>query len=200
MKRTFIFYILPAVICVAGFAGCQVKGIEPTKKIEEDTSIYHETFVTSDQVVTTSVTNSTLTMVYNEDISLIFGAVGYDQSYAIHLYEDFGAAVLNDFDYTTVNQTGDVTFRWVDNNLNNVKLKTVTHTTMNGKAVVIVKVQRPFTFVKTYDDAAAALNAQRILLTTTDDKVNFSSNVYFGTDFQTYTTSARIIYKLQTTK
>ncbi|MGF7082383.1 hypothetical protein [Mucilaginibacter sp. UYCu711] len=195
MKNTFIIYFLPAVICVAGLAGCQTKVIEPTTKTIEDTSIYHETFVVNDQTVITSVTNSTLTMVYNEDISLIFGAVGYDQSYAVHLYEDFGRSALQEFDYTTISESGDVTFRWADDNLNNVKLKTVTHTTMNGKAVVIIKVQRPFTFVKTYANAAAALNEQRILLATTGDKVNFSSNIYFGVDFQTYKTSARVVYK-----
>ncbi|MCC8425277.1 hypothetical protein [Mucilaginibacter sp. UR6-11] len=200
MKKTFMIYLLPAIVGVAGLAGCQLQGVSPTTKTNEDTSIYHETFVTSDQTVMTSVNNTTLTMVYNEDISLIFGAIGYDQSYAVHLYEDFNSSLLHGFDYTTVNAGGDVTFNWVDNNLNNVTLKTVTDTTINGKAMVKVNVKRPFTFVKTYADVQSALDEQQILLNRTADKVNFSSNIYFGSNFQNYTTSAKIVYKSQTVK
>src|SRR5580698_7561066 len=105
---------------------------DTTPKLTHDDSIHMATFNIKPQQVKTTVSGTNLVLVYNENVDLLFTAEGYQKISAVHLHEDFSKTLLAGFDFTTVAEGGNTTLNWVDDNLNNVILKTVTDTVINN--------------------------------------------------------------------
>ena len=164
--------------------GGQTGGTKPpvdtTKKATRDDSIHMVAFVIFPQKVKTSVSGQTLTLAFDENVNLFLLADGYKTTSAIHLKEDFKKTSLGAFDFTTLNQDGQTTFNFVDDNLNNVKFKTISDTTINGVKAVKVNVHRLFNFTKTYASNQLATDQQSLLLGKTDDLLSFSSFTYYN--------------------
>jgi hypothetical protein len=181
-------------LVLLAFTGCEKSGIKPTTPIDTDAVIHTISFSAPTQFAATSVIGDTLKTIFYENVSLLIPADGLNLSYALHLKEDFTSSALINFNFTTVDAYGDVTYDWVDDNLNNVTAKTEKDTVINGKNVAKITVQRPFTFSETYTSAQLAINEQDSLLKRTTDKINFSSYVYFGKTYPATSTSTPIYY------
>jgi len=153
---------------------------DTTPKISHDDSIHMANYNIPLQGANTSISGSKLVLVYNENVNLLYTREGYQKTSAVHLHEDFSKSLLAGFDYTTVAAGGNTTFDWVDDNLNNVVLKTVTDTVINNKAMVKINVHRAFTFVKDYFTAGAAKNQQAMFVARKTDTVAFSSWCYYN--------------------
>ena len=153
---------------------------DTTKKLTRDDTLHMPAFVIYPQKVKTSVTGSTLILAFDENVNIFILADGYKTTSAIHLKEDFKKTSLGAFDFTTLNEEGQTTFNFVDDNLNNVKFKTISDTTINGVKAVKVNVHRLITFSKVYGSARLATDQQNLLLGKSDDLLSFSSYTYYN--------------------
>ena len=165
---------------------------DTTKKFTKDDSIHMAAFIIYPQKVKTSVSGKTLTLAFDENVSLFLLADGYNKTSAIHLKEDFKTTRLGAFDFTTINLDGQPTFNSVDDNLNNVKFKTISDTTINNVKVVKVNVHRMFTFSKAYSSSQLAIDQQNLILGKTDDVLTFSSYTYYNK--KTYPVTSAVAY------
>jgi len=166
----------------------------PSAPIDTDAFIHQITFSAPFQLVVTSVADARLTMVYYEDVDVLIPNNGYTLSYALHLTEDFSKSSLAKLDYTTINEVGDVNVDWIDDNLNNVKDKTVTDTTVNNIAMKKISVNRQFIFTEDFATNEAAIAKQDSLYKLKTETISFSSYVYFTKTYPTTTMSAVIKY------
>ena len=148
---------------------------DTTPKLTHDDSIHMATFNMPSQPVKTSISGTKLVLVYNENVNLLFSREGYQKTSAVHLHENFSKSMLAGFDFTTVAEGGNTTLNWVDDNLNNVILKTVSDTTINNNSMVKINVRRAFTFVKDYGSTDLAKNEQAMFIAAKTDTVTFSS-------------------------
>ncbi|MBB3057076.1 hypothetical protein [Mucilaginibacter gotjawali] len=148
--------------------------------LSHDDSIHMPKFNINRQTVKTSVSGSKLTLVFNENVDILFTSEAYQKISAVHLQEDFKTTLLNGLDFTTVAQGGNTTLDWVDDNLNNVILKKVSDTLINNVKMMKINVNRPFTFFKSYASNKDALNAQTFFISKTDDTVVFTSFSYYN--------------------
>ena len=200
MKKIILFILIASV-----FYGCSKNSdvtpstvkqtAKDTTTLKPDVLIRTVVFNAGAQIVKTSVSDTTLKMVFNENINLYVTAMGFNQTYAVHLFENFQNSNLSGLDFTTVNADGNTTFDWVDDNLNNVTTKTISDTTVNGVAIKKINVVRPFTFTKAYHSNDAALSAQKLLLTKTNDYVTFSSYCYYtGVNYPTTGVNVTMLY------
>lgn len=121
---------------------------DTTPKLTHDDSIHMAAFKVNPQVVKTSVSGTKLILIFNENVDLLFSIEAYQKTSAVHLLENFQKTMLAGFDFTTVAEDGNITSNWVDDNLNNVILKSVTDTLINNTKMVKINVHRPFTFSK----------------------------------------------------
>ena len=153
---------------------------ETTIKLTMDDTIHMAAFIIYGQKVKTNVTGKTLVMTFDENVNIFLLAEVYQKTSAIHLKEDWKKTSLAAFDFTTVNQDGQTTFNSIDDNLNNVKFKTISDTTINGVPVKKVNVHRKLTFSKKYDSAQLATDQQNLLLVKTDELITFSSYTYYN--------------------
>jgi hypothetical protein len=153
---------------------------DTTKKITRDDSIHKVAFIIYPQKVKTSVSGKTLILAFDENVNLFLFADAYKITSAIHLKEDLKKTSLGAFDFTTLNQDGQTTFNFVDDNLNNVKFKSITDTTINHVKVVKVNVHRLLTFSKEYSSNQLATDQQNLLLGKTNDQLTFSSYTYYN--------------------
>jgi len=168
---------------------------DTTPKISHDDSIHMAAFSLKPQVVKTSISGTKLVLLYNENVDLLFNQEGYQKTSAVHLKEDFSKSDLAGFDYTTVAEGGNTTFDWVDDNLNNVTLKTIIDTIVNNRAMVKINVHRSFKFVKDYFSAQAAQNEQTMFIKKTDDTIAFSSYCYYNQkNYLPVSHSASLVY------
>jgi hypothetical protein len=169
---------------------------DATPKISHDDSIHITTFSIKPQNVKTSVSGVNLTLTFYENVDLLFTAEGYQKTSAVHLKEDLSNSLLAGFDFTTVAEDGNTTLNWVDDNLNNVVLKTVKDTVINNVAMVKIKVRRPFTFFKACQSKEDAVNQQASFKQVTSDSVTFSSYCYYNQkNYKPVAASANIVYK-----
>jgi hypothetical protein len=167
-----------------------------TAKLSTDDSLHLVSFKVNSQIVTTSTSGTSLTLKFNESIDLLIPYAGYQLTSAVHLTEDFKNTLFAGFNFTTVAEDGTVTLDWVDDNLNNVILKTVTDTVINNQKLVKVNVHRTFTFVKVYDSNFLASNEQALLFKKADDVIAFSSYVYYNQkNYLPTSVSAKVIYQ-----
>ncbi len=158
--------------------------------LTHDDSVHMAVFRIAPQQVKTSVSGADLTLKFEENVDLFFLADAYQKISAVHLFEDFTKSSLNGVDYTTVAEGGNTTFDWVDDNLNNVVLKTVSDTTIANVAVVKINVHREFTFLKTYKSNLAAVTEQNYLLNKKSDVIGFSSYTYYNENNYPYVSAA----------
>jgi hypothetical protein len=166
-----------------------------TIALSHDDSIHLATFKINPQMVSTSVSGTNLILKFYENVSLLFTSEGYQKTSAVHLSENFKNTLLANFDYTTVAEGGNTTLDWVDDNLNNVILKTVTDTVINNVQMVKINVHRPFTFFKVYPTNQAALNEQAIFINKTTDTIGFSSYSYYNQkNYLPRSSSAKLVY------
>jgi hypothetical protein len=202
MKRLFLGFLVLAAITSCRKHGDPVINPAPTTGNNGSTSstdtlssIYQIIYNDATQKVITSVSGDTLKMLYNEDISVMLPVKGLDQSFAVHLFQDFSKTGLDGVNFITYDQYNDTNLNWVDDNLNNVKLKTVGDTTVNGQLLAKIHVQRPFYFTKVYATSALAVSAQNAYLARMGDTITFSAYVYFvNVDYPTYKTSVKVAY------
>ena len=172
-----------------------VTTVNNTAPMNHDDSLHLVIFNVKNQIVKTAVSGSILTLTLNENIDIYLTATGYAQTSSVHLLESLDHSLLAGFDYTTVNEDGHPTLNWVDDNLNNVALKTVTDTVINHANFVKVSVKRPFTFFKTYNTSIDAVAYQSYLLTDTSDIITFSSYCYYNQKvYQTSSTVGHVTY------
>ena len=158
--------------------------------------IHEITFGAPIQYVVTSVKGDTLKMIYYENVSLFIPPNGLNLSYALHLTQDFSASLLKNFNYNAYDEYGDYTYDWADDNLNNVT-RTITDTTINGKAMRNVTVERPFIFTRVYNNSQLATAEKDSVNAITTDKISFTSFVYFGKDYPANTASTSVLYLSQ---
>ena len=107
-------------------------------------------------------------------------ADAYNQTYAVHLKEDFKKSVLAAFDFTTEGENGQTAFNYVDDNLNNIRFKTLSDTLTQGVKVKKIAVHRQLTFSRTYDSPQLAADQQNLILARYDDFIKFSSYTYYN--------------------
>ncbi|MDR3695437.1 hypothetical protein [Mucilaginibacter sp.] len=168
---------------------------DATSALSHDDSIHMPKFNINRQTVKTSVSGSKLTLVFNENVAILFTPEAYQRISSIHLQEDFKTTLLNGVDFTTVAGGGNTTLDWVDDNLNNVILKKVTDTVINSAKMVKINVNRPFTFFKAYASNKDAINAQAVFLSKTDDTVVFTSYSYYNQkNYQPQSEAAVLVY------
>jgi hypothetical protein len=193
----YLRHILPVLLLFFACTGCKKsQATKPvtTAPIDTDAFIHHISFDAPDQFVATTVSGDTLRMIYYENVSLYIPKNGYTLSYALHLKEDFGDAILKNFQYITIDSEGDVDVDWVDDNLNNITAKTLKDTTINNLSVVQVTVKRPFTFSKVYASNQLAVNEMNSILKITTDEIIFSSYVYFTKTYQATSRNIPVYY------
>ena len=153
---------------------------DSTVKLTKDDTLHMAAFIIYAQKVKTNVSGKTLVMAFDENVNIFLLAEGYQKTSAVHLKEDWKKTSLAAFDFTTVNGDGQTTFNSIDDNLNNVKFKTISDTTINGVPVKKVNVHRKLTFSKTYGSAQLATDQQNLLLVKTDELISFSSYTYYN--------------------
>lgn len=169
---------------------------DATSVLSHDDSIHIPKFNINRQIVKTSVSGSKLTLVFNENVDILFTPEASQKISAIHLKEDFKTTLLNGLEFTTVAEGGNTTLNWVDDNLNNVILKKITDTVVNSVKMVKINVNRPFTFFKTYPSNKDALNAQAFFISKTDDTVVFTSFSYYNQkNYLPQSEAALLVYK-----
>jgi len=168
---------------------------DTTQKLSHDDSIHLAKFNISAQAINTSVSGTNLILKFNENVDLVFTAEAYQETSAVHLTENFKNTMLADFDYTTVAEGGNTTLNWVDDNLNNVILKTVTDTIINKVNMVKINVHRQFTFFKIYPSNQSALNEQALFVNKKNDTIGFSSYCYYNQkNYPVRSASAKLVY------
>jgi hypothetical protein len=153
---------------------------DTTVKLTKDDTLHMAAFIIYAQKVQTSVSGKTLVMAFDENVNIFILAEGYDKTSAVHLKEDWKKTSLAAFDFTTVNEDGQTTFNSIDDNLNNVKLKTMSDTTINGVPVKKINVHRKLTFSKAFGSQQLATDQQNLLLAKTDELITFSSYTYYN--------------------
>ncbi|MDP9077335.1 MAG: hypothetical protein M3O71_07940 [Bacteroidota bacterium] len=153
---------------------------DTTKKLTKDDTIHMVAFIIYPQKVKTTVSGNTLTLAFNEDVNLFLLADGYQKTSAIHLKEDIKSTRLGAFDFTTLNEDGQTVHNYMEDNLNNIKTKTISDTTIKGVKVVKVHLQRLVTFSKAYGSNQLAVDQQNLILGKTDDLLTFSSYTYYN--------------------
>lgn len=153
---------------------------DSTAKLTKDDSIHMVAFTIFAQKVKTSVSGKTLILAFDENVNLFLLADGYQKTSAIHLIEDIKATSLSAFDFSTVNQDGLTVYNYMEDNLNNIKTKAISDTTINNVKVVKVNLHRLVTYSKVYGSNQLATDQQNLILEKTTDLITFSSYTYYN--------------------
>ncbi|WP_121812697.1 hypothetical protein [Mucilaginibacter kameinonensis] len=149
----------------------------------------------TDQIVTTKVSDNTLYLNYTETVNLILNADDYQKSSAVHFKEDFSKSGLANFDFTTVNKDNQVATNYLDDNLNNVVIKSASTSTVNGKQLTKLVLERAIKFSKAYKQQDLAIEAQNDILKQTTDVISFSSYYYMnGKNTDPTSATAKVVY------
>jgi hypothetical protein len=189
----YINYIIPVLLFLS-VCSCRKSVIKPVTRIDTDAVIHQIKFDAPYQFASTKIVGDTLKIIFYENINLLIPKNGFNLSYALHLKEDFSSSSLINFNFTTIDSYGDVTYDWVDDNLNNVKEKAIKDTVVNGTTMTHIIVQRPFTFSKAFATSALASKTEDSLLVLKTDKIIFSSYVYFGKTYPATSTNTSLFY------
>ena len=147
MKITYIAktIILSAVVSL-GLSSCQKENLSPNKeittnssntiKLSDDELLRKVSFDLPAQIVKTSVQDSTLKMVYTEDISALLDPNGFDLSFSVRLNEYFTASALAGFNYTLPAPNNTYTYNWAGNDLKVLNEVTKSIVNVGGKDMV----------------------------------------------------------------
>lgn len=198
-KNKEVKRILTLLGIIVVLASCSKQGtVAPTVTTAtkvDSANILHSVAITA-PVQNTQITlkDSTLTLIFREDVVLLLTPKSYDQSYSVHLLQDFSTTALAKLDYTTSNGQGLSYFDYADDNLNITSQKTLSDTTINGVALKKIHVLRNFTFVKKYPDVQTATNAKASISNTYSDRVTFSSYILYDKAYPSTTLTAAISY------
>ena len=148
------------------------------------------------QVVNTKVTDNVLYLNYVETVNLILNPDDYEKSSAVHFKQDFSKSSLANFSFTTINKENQLATNYLEDNLNNVVIKSASTVTIDGKKYTKLVLERELVFSKTYKQADLAIEAQNEILKKTGDVISFSSYYYInGKNSDTTTATANILYK-----
>ena len=146
------------------------------------------------QVVKMKVAGNQLTMVYNEDVTLILDSGTLAKFREVHLKEDLGATKLNDYDYRSMTKGGVNATNWVDDNLNNIVIQSSKDTLVNNRIYVKKHIVRTFTYQKAYGTNDAALSVMNGLLKQTDILTFSAYYAPENPDVATTTNTAKLTY------
>jgi hypothetical protein len=150
----------------------------------------------SDQIVNTRVSNDTLYLNYTETVNLVLNSDDYQKSSAVHFKEDFTKSGLANFNFTTVNKDNQVATNYLEDNLNNVAIKSASTSTVNGKKVTKLVLERAIIFSKAYKQHDLAVEAQNDILKLTNDVIGFSSYYYMdGKNSEATSFTANVLYR-----
>ena len=193
VKRILTFLGIIVVLASCSKRGTVAPAVISSKP--DSATILHTVAVSAPtQRTLTTLTDSTLILAFKEDVTLLLPAAGFNQSFSVHLSQDFSASALSKFNYSITTNDGITYYDWVDDNLNNVDQKTVSDTTVNGLEMTKIHVVRTFNFVQQYANEQLALTAQNTILHTNNDKVIVSSYVLFDKAYPTATLIVPIKY------
>ncbi|MCR8561920.1 hypothetical protein KXD93_29970 [Mucilaginibacter sp. BJC16-A38] len=167
---------------------------DTTKKLTRDDSIHMVAFIIYPQKVKTTVSGKVLTLALDENLNLFVLADAYQTTYAVHLTEDFKSTRLGAFDFTTISEDGITAHNYIEGNLNNVKTKTISDTTIKGVKVKKINVRRTVTFSKEYGSNQLATDQQNLILGKTDDILTFSSYIYYQKNYPVTSAVAYLKY------
>lgn len=184
--------LISAAVIITALSGCgkeneikpnvSDKDIAISNPIQNQPNTSHTTFNVGyelpAQVVTTQINSNNLVLTYNENVSLLVNPTEYDSSWALHLKEDFSQTGLKDVTYTTVTPHGITVTNWIDDNLNNVTIKTKKDTMVNNKNLIKLTIERQFKFAQLYSTQQEATTARNNFLTRKNDVIKFSSFYY----------------------
>ncbi|WP_419800849.1 lipoprotein [Mucilaginibacter sp.] len=165
MKKLLLFAFAAATL-----ASCQKSGIEgnPSSSTVSTENYTALNIKTSTQVVKVAVDANVLNLIYNEDVTLIADSGKLNSNWAIHLKEDFTGTQLADYHYNSMTKFGVNAADWVDDNLNNVIIRSSKDTLINNKLFVKKRIVRTFVYKQSYNSAAEAVKVQNRLINTTD--------------------------------
>jgi hypothetical protein len=165
--KTFVTILSVFIIVGCSKPKAPVK-FDPNKK-------YYMEYQTNDQLASLSVRNDTLRINFHENISLLVDPTDYNNSWAIHLKEDFSQSYLKDLHFNALAWAAGYMYDWVPVNLDDAApgQVTATNTTVNGKNYVKVTITRVFEFFNKMGTAQAAQNQLNVLLQTTNQSVTY---------------------------
>ncbi|WP_154402289.1 hypothetical protein [Mucilaginibacter endophyticus] len=149
----------------------------------------------ADQIVNTKVTDDILYLNYTETVNLVLNSDDYQKSSAVHFKEDFSKSGLANFNFTTINKDNQVATNYLDDNLNNVAIKSASTSTVNGKKLTKLVLERVIVFSKAYKQHDLAIEAQNDILKQATDVIGFSSYYYMnGKNTDATSTTAKVVY------
>ncbi|SDI21460.1 hypothetical protein ACRQ5D_13255 [Mucilaginibacter sp. P25] len=150
----------------------------------------------ADQVVNTKVSNDTLYLNYTETANLVLNPDDYQKSSAVHFKEDFSKSNLANFNFTAVNKDNQTATNYLDDNLNNVAIKSASTLTIDGKQYTKLVLERAIVFSKAYKQHDLAVEAQNDILKQTKDVISFATYYYTnGKNSDTISTTATVVYR-----
>jgi hypothetical protein len=193
----YLKYLTLAFLLFFAATSCKKSSQKPKVPLKLDTAsqIARIKFGIPNQYAITLISNNVLDIIYYENVSLFVpneNEVDFTQS--MYLKEDFSATLLKNVAYTTIDADGTVESNSADGNLNDVASRTITDTTIAGIPMKNIAIQRPFFFKKIYIDNATAIAAQDSVDAIKNDKINYSSSVYFNKVYPAATASASVTY------
>ena len=151
--------------------------------------------ITTGQVVKVNVSGNQLNMVYNEDVTLLLDSNNLAKSWGVRFKEDMAGTQLATYEYHSLTKWGINATNWVDDDLNNVVIKSSKDTLVNNRLFVKKRITRTFNYQKTYDNAAAATTVMNDLLKQTDIMVFSAYYAPENPDLSTITNTAKLTYK-----
>lgn len=181
-------YLLLIILSVAFFSSCVKTTVDPSlissrqsiSTVSTGTSTRGSNnlaalnFELRDQKVSVNLTNKTLSMNYNEDITLLARKDSLAASWSIIFTESFLGTELAKYNYTTTSKTGNVTTNYAEPNLNNVAIRSTKDTVINSITYTKLSFNRNFLFANTYGSSIDAATQFDHLLNT-KDVINFSA-------------------------
>jgi len=149
-------------------ASCQKSANDPSSSTVSTENYSALNIKTSTQVVKVGVTSNVLNLTYNEDVTVIADSGKLNTNWTLHLKEDFAGTQLADYHYNSTTKYGVNATDWVDDNLNNIIIRSSKDTLINNKWFVKKRITRTFNYKQSFTSAAEAIKMQSQILKTMD--------------------------------
>lgn len=190
--KTLLLLAFAAVSLVS----CQKSTSSPTLSDAVSVNNYKNlNIITTGQVVKVSVSGNQLNMAYDEDVTLLLDSNNLAKSWGVRFREDMTGTQLASYEYHSLTKWGINASNWVDDDLNNVVIKSSKDTLINNRLFVKKRITRTFNYQKTYDNTAAATAVMNNLLKQTDIMVFSAYYAPENPDLSTITNTAKLTYK-----
>ncbi len=196
-------YFLIGLLLITLGTGCHKKsksttdGTSPVENFEP-TKQYDVKFKADNQkVVVANFQNqdTVLSMTYYQKVALIVRQLDYNQSWTIFFNQTYAKTALDGVLFQAFNTNGDITYKWIETNLNNIVLQSKSDTVINGTNYYNLKVGRVITFLQAYPTKAKADSATAALLQRKNDAVAFTTYYsYSGLTSVPVTGTANLVY------